>query len=171
MSVKININNEIKAKEIRLISEDNQMIGILPTSEAQKLANEAKMDLIEISPNATPPVCKISDYGKFKYEKEKKDRQNKKTAKGSLLKEVIFSPKIDKGDFETKVNHIHDFLNKGYKVKISSKIRGRDWGMESKVFEMFGRIKELISENATIQEEPKKVMNGIFMIALGKKIP
>ena len=120
------MNEKIRAREIRVIGEDGEQFGILTVSEALALAAEKNLDLVEISPNATPPVCKIMDYGKFKYEKTKKEKENKKKQKNVVIKEIRIKPHIDEHDKETKISQIKKFIEKEYKVKISLRLSGRE---------------------------------------------
>ena len=120
------MNERIRAREIRVIGEDGEQFGILTVNEALALAAEKSLDLVEISPNATPPVCKIMDYGKFKYEKTKKEKENKKKQKNVVIKEIRIKPHIDEHDKETKISQIKKFIEKEYKVKISLRLSGRE---------------------------------------------
>lgn len=121
----LRVNYQIRAPRVRLIDPDGKQIGIVPIQEAQTLANEAGLDLVEVAPDADPPVCKIIDFKKFLYEQKRKQRQAKKH-QHSTLKEIKFRPAIDKHDYETKVRHIREFLDDGYKVKITLVYRGRE---------------------------------------------
>lgn len=120
------INEQIRAPEVRLIGDDGQQIGIVPIAEAQNLAREKDLDLVEIAPGAKPPVCKLMDYGKFLFQQKKKANEAKKKQKVILVKEVQFRPRIDEHDFNFKKNHILRFLQDGAKVKASVRFRGRE---------------------------------------------
>ena len=120
------INEQIKAKEVRVIDNLGQMIGVMSVAEGIKRAQEVDLDLIEVSPNSTPPVCKISNFGKMKYEIQKKSADAKKKQKIIETKEVKMSINIGKGDFDTKLRHTKEFIEKGNKVKISIKMKGRE---------------------------------------------
>lgn len=122
----IRINEEIRCREIRVIGEDGELIGVMPPRQAMEIAIENNLDLVEVSPNAEPPVCKIMNYGKFKYEKTKKDKENKKKQKVVVIKELRIKPHIDEHDMNTKVSQIGKFLEKEYKVKVSLKLSGRE---------------------------------------------
>lgn len=122
----IRINEEIRCREIRVIGEDGELIGVMPPRQAMEIAIENNLDLVEVSPNAEPPVCKIMNYGKFKYEKTKKDKENKKKQKVVVIKELRIKPHIDEHDMNTKVSQIEKFLEKEYKVKVSLKLSGRE---------------------------------------------
>src|SRR5213075_3286663 len=119
------MNERIRAREVRVIDDDGQ-VGVMPPFEALKLARAKGLDLVEISPNANPPVCKIQDYGKFLYEQEKRERANKKSQKTITVKEAKFRINVDDHDFETKKNHVINWLSEGHKVKATIFFRGRE---------------------------------------------
>ena len=120
------INEQIRDKEVRVIGADGEQLGIMSARDAQKLAQEAELDLVKIAPNAKPPVCKIVDYGKFRYEQIRKEKEAKKKQKTIDIKEIRFSPNIDTNDLNTKVNQARKFLTKGDKVKVVVRFRGRE---------------------------------------------
>ena len=120
------INENIRVREVRLIDDEGNQLGIVPTFEALKMAKEKELDLVEVSPNANPPVWKILDYGKYRFEQEKKLRDSKKNQKVLKLKEIRMQPKIGSGDLDTKAKHIQEFLNEGDKVKVTIRFRGRE---------------------------------------------
>jgi translation initiation factor IF-3 len=120
------INEQIRDKEVRLISDEGEQLGIVPAKDALKLAKEANMDLVKIAPSAKPPVCKIIDYGKYKYELTRKEKEAKKKQKVTEVKEIRFSPNIDENDLNTKANMARKFLVKGDKVKVTLRFRGRE---------------------------------------------
>jgi translation initiation factor IF-3 len=120
------INEQIKAKEVRVIDSRGQMIGVMTVADGIKKAQEVDLDLIEVSPNANPPVCKISNFGKMKYEIQKKAADAKKKQKVVELKEIKMTINIGKGDYDTKIRHTNEFIEKGNKVKISIKMKGRE---------------------------------------------
>lgn len=122
----IRINEEIRCKEVRVIGENGELLGVMSPREALDIANENNLDLVELSPNVVPPVCKIMNYGKFRYEKTKKDKENKKKQKNIIIKELRIKPHIDEHDKQTKVAQITKFLEKEYKVKVSLKLSGRE---------------------------------------------
>lgn len=121
------INEQIRDREVRLIGEDGEQLGIMSSREAMKLAAEANLDLVKIAPTAKPPVCKIIDYGKYKYEQTRKEKEAKKKQKTVEVKEVRLSPNIDTNDLNTKVNNAKKFIGKGNKVKVTLRFRGREW--------------------------------------------
>ena len=120
------INGQIRDKEVRLIGEDGEQKGIMPIKEAMRLAQEAELDLVKIAPKAQPPVCKIIDYGKYRYELARKEKEAKRKQKTVEVKEVRLSPNIDTNDLNTKVNNAKKFISKGNKVKITLRFRGRE---------------------------------------------
>ncbi len=119
------INRQIRAEEVRVISKEGKQIGVISFYDALKLAEEDDLDLVEISPNAKPPVCKIIDYGKYRYQLMKKEKENKKTQHLVKLKEIKFKPNIDTHDFMTKEKHAREFIEKGFKVRVTCSFRGR----------------------------------------------
>ena len=122
----LRINEQIRVREVRLIDDKGDQKGIVPTIEALKMAKEQELDLVEVAPQANPPVCKILDYGKYRFEQEKKLRDSKKNQKQLKLKEIRMQPKIEKHDLETKSKAIAEFLAEGNKVKVSVRFRGRE---------------------------------------------
>ncbi|MCH5293208.1 MAG: translation initiation factor IF-3 [Treponema sp.] len=120
------INEMIRVREVRLIDDEGKQMGIVPTQEALRIAKDKDLDLVEVSPNANPPVCKILDYGKYRFEQEKKLRDSKKNQKVLKLKEIRMQPKIGSGDLDTKAKHIQEFLDEGDKVKVTIRFRGRE---------------------------------------------
>ena len=120
------INEQIRDREIRLIGEDGQQLGIMSSREAMKIAREAELDLVKIAPQAKPPVCKIIDYGKYRYELARKEKEAKKKQKTIEVKEVRLSPNIDSNDLNTKIASARKFIEKGNKVKVTLRFRGRE---------------------------------------------
>lgn len=120
------INEQIRDKEVRLIGEDGEQLGIMPAKDAMKLAKEANLDLVKIAPAAKPPVCKIIDYGKYRYELARKEKESKKKQKVTDVKEIRLTPNIDDNDMNTKANQARKFITKGDKVKVALRFRGRE---------------------------------------------
>ncbi|NLP35184.1 MAG: translation initiation factor IF-3 [Clostridiales bacterium] len=134
------INEQIRDREIRLIGENGEQLGIMSAKEAMKLAREAELDLVKIAPKAKPPVCKIIDYGKYRYEQARREKEAKKKQKVTEVKEIRLSPNIDDNDLNTKANHARKFLVKGDKVKVSLRFRGREMahtGTSRKILDQF----------------------------------
>lgn len=120
------INERVRAKEVRLISEDGKQLGIMAIDDALRIARESDLDLVEVAPDAEPSVCRIMDYGKFKYQREKRDRESKRRQKTFTIKEIKLRPKIEEHDYQTKLHHTQEFLSKGDKVKVTLMFRGRE---------------------------------------------
>lgn len=146
----------IRDREVRLISQDGEQLGIVSGKEALEKAIEYKLDLVKIAPQAKPPVCKIMDYGKHRYEQQKKEKESRKKQKTISVKEVRLSLKIDKHDLETKANNARKFLKSGDKVKISLRLRGREMANASFATEVIERFVEVIGEElVNIDTAPK----------------
>lgn len=162
------INNEIHYKEIRLIDSDGTMLGVVSTSKALELADQKNLDLVEISPNAVPPVCKIADYNKAMYEKAKKEKEAKKSQKVVTLKEVRLSAKIEEHDLDVKSKNAHKFLLEGNKVKASVRFKGRQQKYKEDGYEVLSRFAESIKEVGMIEKAPSVEGRTMIMI-LGPK--
>ena len=149
------INGQIRDKEVRLIANDGEQLGIMSAREAQKLADEAGLDLVKISPKAKPPVCKIIDYGKYKYEQTRKEKLAKKKQKVIDVKEVRMSPNIDTNDLNTKINHAKKFLSKGARVKVTLRFRGRELAHVNASKYILDDFAKALEDVATIDKKPK----------------
>lgn len=158
------INDQIKAKEVRVINENNEMVGVLPTAQAIKLAVDAGLDLVEVSPNVAPPVCKIANFGKMKYELQKKAADAKKKQKVVDTKEIKMSINIGKGDYDVKVKQMIKFIEKGDKVKVSVKMKGREISHLELAEQMMTNITNDMSEVAKFELSPR--MEGKQMVAV-----
>ncbi|WP_308446882.1 translation initiation factor IF-3 [Neisseria uirgultaei] len=164
------INGEITAKEVRLISESGEQLGVVSVREALAMAEGQDVDLVEISPTAKPPVCKLMDYGKYKYQQAKKRDEAKKNQKQVQIKEIKFRPGTDEGDYQIKMRNIHRFLADGDKVKVTLRFRGREMAHQQLGAQLLERVKEDLAEVAQIESFPK--MEGrqmVMMIAPKKK--
>ena len=157
----LRINDVIRAREVRLIDDEGNQLGVVPTLEAKELAEDKGLDLVEIAPNADPPVCKILDYGKYKFELEKKNRENKKKQKLQELKEIRMQPKIDTHDLEFKTRHVRDFLDKGAKVKVTIRFRGRELAHTDRGRTVLFKVLDLLDREVTVDRQP--AMEGRFM--------
>ncbi|HJD55790.1 MAG TPA: translation initiation factor IF-3 [Rickettsia endosymbiont of Pyrocoelia pectoralis] len=157
-------NKEIRAREVRLVGQNGEMHGIVNIREALDMAERAGLDLVEISPNAEPPVCKILDFGKYKYEAKKRAHEARKKQKIVVLKEMKFKPNISQGDFDVKLRKIKEFLEGGDKVKISLWFKGREILHKDIGVELFIRIKNELKDLAKIDQEAK--MEGKQMIMI-----
>ncbi len=166
----IQLNGEIRDREVRLISETGEMLGVMPSREALRLADEAGLDLVKISPTAIPPVCKIMDYGKFKFEQAKKEKENKRNQKIVELKEVQLSMTIDVGDLNVKARQAQKFLEQGNKVKVTIRLRGRQMAHANLGKDVIMNFYEGLKETAVI-EKPLNMegRNMILILAPAKK--
>jgi len=164
------INGEITASKVRLIGPNKESMGIVSTQEALQRARGYGLDLVEIAPEVNPPVCKIIDYSKLLFEESKKAREAKKKQHSTQLKEVKFRPRTDDHDFNFKVKHIKEFLEKGNKVKVTIQFRGREMAHKELGWELLERIKTELEEYGDFEQEPK--MEGRFLIGFvtSKKI-
>jgi translation initiation factor IF-3 len=158
------MNERIRAREIRVIDADGNQLGVMAPYDAIKKAREQNLDLVEISPNAVPPVCRIMDYGKFLYEQEKKERAAKKNQKQIVLKEVKFSVNVDEHDYVTKRNHVLRFLGEGDKVKASLRFRGREMAHQNLGRNVLERLIKEIGEKGIVEFRPR--MEGNIMHAI-----
>ena len=162
------INEEIRAKEVRLIDRDGNQVGIVPIREAMAMAAEANLDLVNISPNAAPPVCKIMDYGKFRYDQQKKDKEAKKKQKTMEVKEMRLGIFTEAHDLETKAVLVSKFLNGGDKVKISMRFRGRGMGYVSKGRENMLKFCDMVKDLGRIEKQPILEGRNMSMIIAPK---
>lgn len=162
------INEQIRDKEVRVISADGEQLGIMSAKEAQKLAAEAELDLVKISPNAKPPVCKIIDYGKFRYEMMRKEKEAKKKQRIIETKEVRLSPNIEENDLNTKINMARKFLTKGDKVKVTLRFRGRELAYVNQSKVILDDFAEKLSDVAVI-EKPAKFEGRSMIMYLAEK--
>jgi translation initiation factor IF-3 len=162
------INGAIVAKQIRVIDENGEMRGVMPVREALTLAEEAGLDLIEISPNADPPVCKILDAGKYKYEMQKKAAEARKKQKVIELKEIKLRPMIDDHDFNIKMKNAKSFLEDGDKVKITLRFRGREMSHQDIAQTLLKRVREELDEHGKVDSEPSFEGRQIVMVLSAK---
>ena len=151
----LQINEEIREKEVRLIDVDGGQIGVVPIRKAMDIAYEKKLDLVKVAPNARPPVCRIMDYGKYKYEMAKKEKEARKNQKVINVKEVRMTPNIEKHDLNVKAKRAIQFLNNGDKVKVSVRFRGREMGHTDAGRKVLLEFAEIISEYGIIDKRPK----------------
>lgn len=157
------VNEDIRVPEVRLVDDEGEQVGIVKTSEALSKAREKGLDLVEVSPNAKPPVCRITDYGKFKFDRKKKLREQKKKQKVIHVKEMKFRPKIDQHDYNFKVDHIRKFLKNGDKVKVTVMFRGREIVHSNLGMDIMKQIIEDLSEISVVEKEPKQEGRNITM--------
>lgn len=163
------INEQIRDREVRLIGENGQQLGIMSAKEAMKLAQEAELDLVKIAPTAKPPVCKIIDYGKYRYELARKEKEARKKQKVVELKEVRLSPNIDANDLNTKINAARKFITKGNKVKITLRFRGREMAHMQSSKHILDDIAKELEEVAVVEKAPKVEGRAISMVLAEKK--
>ncbi|MFG6382679.1 MAG: translation initiation factor IF-3 [Lachnospiraceae bacterium] len=163
------INEQIKDKEVRLIGESGEQLGIMSAKEALKVAQQAELDLVKIAPTAKPPVCKIIDYGKYKYELVRKEKEAKKKQKIVEIKEIRLSPNIESNDLNTKINAAKKFISKGNKVKITLRFRGREMAHMHNSKHILDDFAEHLADIATIEKAPKLEGRSISMVLTEKK--
>ena len=162
------INDQIRDREVRVIGADGEQLGVMPSSEALRLAEEAELDLVKIAPNATPPVCKIVDYGKFRYEQIRKEKDAKKKQKIVEIKEIRISPNIDKNDLNTKMSAARKFLAKGNRVKVTLRFRGREMAHMQDSKYILDDFATALSDVAVVDKAPK-VEGRTMTITLAEK--
>ena len=162
------INEEIRDKEVRVIDTDGTMLGVMPTEKALELAAEKKLDLVNISPNAKPPVCKILDYGKYRYELQKKEKEAKKKQKTTQVKEIRLSTFIEEHDINVKANTASKFLKDGDKVKVSLRFRGREKDYKDKGMAVMETFAQVVSEVGVVEKKPLFEGRSLTMV-LGPK--
>ena len=163
------INEQIRDREVRVISATGEQLGIMSAMEARKLAEEAELDLVKISPNARPPVCKIIDYGKYKYEKTRKEKDARKKQHTVEIKEIRMSPNIDSNDLNTKINAARKFLSKGDRVKVTLRFRGREMAHMQSSAHILTDIVEALKDIAVVDKKPKVEGRSLTMFLAAKK--
>ena len=163
------INEQIRDKEVRLVGADGEQLGIVSSKEAQRIADEAGLDLVKIAPNAKPPVCKVIDYGKYRYEQARKEKDAKKKQKTVELKEIRLSPNIEANDLNTKVNAAKKFLAKGNKVKITLRFRGREMAHMNSSKHILDDFAESLADVAVVEKAPKIEGRSISMVLAEKR--
>ncbi len=150
----LRINQMIRAQEVRLVGEKGEQLGVMPLSQAQEIARKHYLDLVEVAPAAVPPVCRLLDYGKYKYQQDKKEQEMRKSQRVSLLREVRLRPKIGNHDFEAKSRTARKLLADGNKVKVTVLFRGREITHPELGFKLLQRMTETLNENASIDKQP-----------------
>ena len=164
------INGEVNAREVRLIGVDGEVVGIMSGREALKMAEEADTDLVEISPNATPPVCRLMDYGKFKYQEQKKAAEAKAKQKVIQVKEIKLRPGTDENDYQVKMRSIKRFIEEGDKVKVTLRFRGREMAHQEIGMRQLERIREELAEMVQVESMPKlEGRQMVMMLAPARK--
>ena len=162
------INEQIRDKEVRLIGEDGEQLGIMSAKEAYKLAQDAELDLVKIAPTAKPPVCKIMDYGKFRYEQQKREKEAKKKQHIVEVKEIRLSPNVEINDLKTKANNARKFIEKGDKVKVTLRLRGREMAHISSNAHVLDDFAKMLEDIASVVKAPKLEGRNMIMIVAPK---
>ena len=163
------INEEIRVKEVRLIDQDGEQAGIVSIQQALEMAEQVELDLVEISPNAEPPVCRIMNYGKFLYEKSKTAKEQKKKQKVVQVKEIKFRPGTDEGDYQVKLRSLIRFLEDGDKAKITVRFRGREMAHQDIGFDVLERVKNDLAEISVVESAPGKLEGRQAVMVLAPK--
>ncbi len=166
---KLRVNERIRAREVRVIGADGTQLGIMPPEQALRVALEGELDLVEVSPDAAPPVCRILDYGKYRYQLNKKAHDAKKKQRTIQVKEVKFRPKTDEHDYEFKRNNIIRFLSKSKKVKATVIFRGRENAHRDIGHKILKRLRQEVEEHGTVESEPRQEGPFLYMILAPKK--
>ena len=162
------VNEEIDVKDVRLIDAEGENVGVVSTRDSLAMALAAGLDLVEISPNADPPVCKILDYGKFKYEAQKKKNEAKKKQKVIEVKEIKLRPNIDDNDYDVKMRNMRRFLDEGDKVKVTLRFRGREMAHQDLGMKVLDRVREGLGEMAKVEQFPKMEGRQMIMVMAPK---
>ena len=165
------INDRIRVPEVRLVGPEGEQVGIVPIGKALELAAEADLDLVEVAPMARPPVCKLMDYGKFKYESAQKAREARRNQALTVIKEMKLRPKIDSHDYETKKGHVVRFLNAGDKVKVTIMFRGREQSRPELGFRLLQRLSADVAELGFVESAPKQDGRNMIMVLAPHKKP
>jgi translation initiation factor IF-3 len=160
-SKELRINDQIRVREVRLIDAEGKQMGVVAIAEALAMGQEAGLDLVEIAPQAVPPVCKILDYGKYRFELEKKNRESKKKQKLIKMKEIRMQPKIEEHDLQFKSKHVKEFLDEGNKVKVTIRFRGRELAHTERGKVVLEKVLALLDDSFVLEKEP--AMEGRFM--------
>jgi translation initiation factor IF-3 len=158
------INDRIRAREVRLIGPDGDQLGIKPVPEALRMARSLDLDLVEVAPGANPPVCRIMDYGKFRYEEAQKAKESRRRSTQVSVKEVKFRPKIGKGDFDTKVRHLTSFLEDGHKVKVTLQFRGREMAHPELGAKILDQVLETVGPLAKVDNQARMEGRSMSMV-------
>ncbi|WP_132880369.1 translation initiation factor IF-3 [Tamaricihabitans halophyticus] len=164
ISSETRINERIRVPEVRLVGPNGEQVGIVRIEDALRLAQEADLDLVEVAPQARPPVCKLMDYGKFKYESAQKARESRRNQQLTVIKEQKLRPKIDAHDYETKKGHVSRFLEQGHKVKVTIMFRGREQSRPELGFRLLQRLAEDVAELGFIESNPKQDGRNMIMV-------
>jgi translation initiation factor IF-3 len=164
ITVELRVNDQIRAREVRLVGPEGEQVGIVPIGEAIRLAQDTDLDLVEVAPTARPPVCKLMDYGKFKYESAQKAREARRNQSLTVIKEMKLRPKIDPHDYETKKGHVVRFLKAGDKVKVTIMFRGREQSRPELGFRLLKRLAEDVQELGFVESSAKQDGRNMIMV-------
>ncbi|MEN8762821.1 MAG: translation initiation factor IF-3 [Thiogranum sp.] len=167
--LKYRLNENIDAAEVRLVGAGGEQIGVVPLEEAKKLAEESSLDLVEISPQAEPPVCKVMDYGKFRFEEQKKRQASRKKQKQTQVKEIKFRPGTDIGDYNVKLRNLTRFLTDGDKVKVTLRFRGREMAHQELGRDLLKRVEGDLQELGSVEQFPRMEGRQMVMVLAPKK--
>ncbi|MEA3243374.1 MAG: translation initiation factor IF-3 [Pseudomonadota bacterium] len=167
--LKYRLNENIDAAEVRLVGAGGEQIGVVPLEEAKKVAEEASLDLVEISPQAEPPVCKVMDYGKFRFEEQKKRQASRKKQKQTQVKEIKFRPGTDVGDYNVKLRNLTKFLTEGDKVKVTLRFRGREMAHQELGRDLLKRVEGDLRELGNVEQFPRMEGRQMVMVLAPKK--
>ena len=160
----VRINDRIRAREVFLVGADGEQLGVRPLPEALAQSREQELDLVEVAPNANPPVCRIMDYGRYVYEQEQRRRQSKRKATNVVIKEMKFRPKIDEHDYTTKMKHVVRFLGEGNKVKLTIMFRGREMAHPELGMKILSRVADDVADFATVESTPRLDGRNMTMV-------
>jgi len=163
------VNDEITAREVRLIDQNGEQAGVMSLLQAKRIAEEAELDLVEISPTARPPVCRVMDYGKFRFEMQKKASEARKKQKQIQVKEVKFRPGTDEGDYQVKLRNLIRFLSEGDRAKITLRFRGREVVHQDLGLNLLKRVEDDLAEVGTVEQRPKMEGRQMIMVVAPKK--
>ncbi|MCX7823772.1 MAG: translation initiation factor IF-3 [Syntrophobacterales bacterium] len=169
MEKEVRVNHQIKAREVRVIGTDGKQLGIVPIEKALELATAEGLDLVEVAPQADPPVCRIMDYGRYKYQLNKKSQEAKKKQTVIQVKEIKLRPKTDEHDFQTKIRHIKRFLAQKDKAKITVVLRGREVMYKEQAYQVLQRIEEALKDEAIVESTPKEEGKNVVMVLAPKR--
>jgi translation initiation factor IF-3 len=160
----VRINDRIRAREVFLVGAEGEQLGVRPLPEALAQAREQELDLVEVAPNANPPVCRIMDYGRYVYEQEQRRRQSKRKATNVVIKEMKFRPKIDEHDYTTKMKHVVRFLGEGNKVKLTIMFRGREMAHPELGMKILRRVADDVADFAVVESDPRQDGRNMTMV-------
>jgi translation initiation factor IF-3 len=164
------INEEIRDKQVRVVADNGEQLGIMPSRDALKIAEERNLDLVKIAPQADPPVCKIMDYGKYRFEQSKREKEAKKNQHVVETKEIRLSLNIDKHDFDTKANHARKFLAEGNKLKVSIRFRGREMAHPDNGLVIMKQFAETLADCSTVDKQAKLEGRSMLMFMSAKPV-